>query len=571
MLKHTLKYLRVCILVLFAATAATAQKGKPLTEKQRIEFDAHFINGNKHIMLKNADEALKEFKMCLDIDPDNADVYYLVGSVYLQKGLLLEAEAYSQKATLLDKQNTWYKKQLADVLRLQKKYPEAAAVYKEIAKTEKNPVSTLLDATYMYVLARDYNKAISILDEIEKKAGINEDIVKQKETIYLSQNKVDKAVKEVEKLVKAYPDNMEYLGMLADLYLVWGKTDKALELYRKILDKEPDNGLALMAVADYYKHVPDNDNWYKYLKAGVGSRSLEIKEKLNAIVGFISGREFGDQQKAKAYELVDVFMTANPEESTAFMLSGDLLMRDKKPKEAHESYKKATQLEPSNYVAWQQLVFSAVEMQDSAVLLEDCEKAIEYFPNDPLFYVYLNVASIQLKQYDKAINSALKGIEIAGENVQLQVQLYASLGDAYNFNKQYSASDSAFEQAITLDPDNAYALNNYAYFLSLRKEKLDKAESMSKKTIELDPRSASYFDTYGWVLYQKKEYTKAREAIERSLQISPENAEVLEHLGDVLYMLNEKDKALQNWIKSKELGGDGAFLDKKIKDKKLYE
>jgi Tfp pilus assembly protein PilF len=122
-----------------------------------------------------------------------------------------------------------------------------------------------------------------------------------------------------------------------------------------------------------------------------------------------------------------------------------------------------------------------------------------------------------------------------------------------------------------LNKDNAYALNNYAYFLSLRKERLDKADSMSLRSIELEPGNPSYQDTYGWILYQKKEFKKAKKYIENALQMSPNNAEVIEHLGDVKFKLNDKQGAMESWLKSKELGGEGEFLQKKITEKNLVD
>lgn len=45
-----------------------------------------------------------------------------------------------------------------------------------------------------------------------------------------------------------------------------------------------------------------------------------------------------------------------------------------------------------------------------------------------------------------------------------------------------------------------------------------------------------------------------------------------EHLGDILYKLDDTKNAVKNWKKAKKAGGEvSEFLDKKIKDEKLYE
>ena len=53
-------------------------------------------------------------------------------------------------------------------------------------------------------------------------------------------------------------------------------------------------------------------------------------------------------------------------------------------------------------------------------------------------------------------------------------------------------------------------LNNYSYFLSLRKERLDVAESMSSKLITIREDNPTYLDTHGWVLYIRKKYKEAK-------------------------------------------------------------
>lgn len=559
----------VALALLLHGLGTAAQKPKPISEADRIKMDQSFINANKERMLNNPDEAIRLLKVCLTIQPDNAAVNYMLSEVYSDKQLQEDAELYAKRAVKFDEKNSWYKKQLAEVYKDRKKYKEAAPLYLEIAKLDQD-VSMEIEAAYMYVLAQDYNQAVKTLDKIEKQVGINEEVIKQKEQIYLAQNKLDKAIKEVEKLIKANPSDPKYVGMLADLYMANGKTDKAVELYNQVLKADPDNGFAHFALADYYRAKGDKEKWYEQLKAGIASKTLDVKSKLTGIVSFMSAKDI-DNFNARCYELAHVFIDANPLEPTAYMVLGDIYSQDKDYESARNEYLKAVTIEPATYIAWQQIVFCASELRNNQYLQSDCERALEYFPNEAAFYVYDAIASMQLKEYSKAADVARKGIEIAVGQTETMVQLYSTLGDASHYLKQYGACDSAYEEALKLDPDNAYALNNYAYFLSLRNTRLDKAEQMSKRSLEIEPDNASYMDTYGWILYQKKAYDKALEYIEKALKASPGSAEVVEHLGDVQYRLNQKDEAIRNWKRAKELGSTGEQLDRKIKDGKLYE
>jgi Tfp pilus assembly protein PilF len=149
----------------------------------------------------------------------------------------------------------------------------------------------------------------------------------------------------------------------------------------------------------------------------------------------------------------------------------------------------------------------------------------------------------------------------------------AQLGDAYNGLGDHAKSDEAYELVLKDDPKNEHVLNNYSYFLSLRKEKLDRALAMSAQLVERNPSSPTYLDTHAWVLYVRKEYGKARSFLEKAVAADPNgiSGTILEHYGDVLFQLGEKDKAIEQWKKAKQKGENSQQLDKKIASGKLYE
>jgi Tfp pilus assembly protein PilF len=66
---------------------------------------------------------------------------------------------------------------------------------------------------------------------------------------------------------------------------------------------------------------------------------------------------------------------------------------------------------------------------------------------------------------------------MSGENNFLRAQFFANMGDIYQTLKKHEASDSAYENALKYNPDNAYALNNYSYYLSLEKTKPHKSKA----------------------------------------------------------------------------------------------
>jgi len=154
----------------------------------------------------------------------------------------------------------------------------------------------------------------------------------------------------------------------------------------------------------------------------------------------------------------------------------------------------------------------------------------------------------------------------------LLLEFYSSLADSYHAIKEHKLSDEYYEKSLEIDSNNILILNNYAYYLSVRKIKLEIAKKMSYKCNELEKENGTYQDTYAWVLYELKEYDEAKEWMEKALKNGGDkSAVVVEHYGDILYQLGDVESAIIQWKKAKELGEASKFLDKKLEDGKLYE
>jgi tetratricopeptide (TPR) repeat protein len=212
------------------------------------------------------------------------------------------------------------------------------------------------------------------------------------------------------------------------------------------------------------------------------------------------------------------------------------------------------------------------QMNDNESLLKDSHDAMELFPLEPAPYLFSGVANLRMKNYGKAIDDLLQGKDYVIDNKPLLAQFYSSLGDAYYKSNNYESSDEYYEKTLKIDPDNVYVLNNWAYYLSLRNENLEKAEKMSRRANEIEPQSSSYQDTYGWIMYRMGKMDEAKLWLEKALENNGTKSPViLEHYGDILFNTGEKDRALEYWKKARETGKGSDFLDKKISDKKLYE
>jgi tetratricopeptide (TPR) repeat protein len=117
---------------------------------------------------------------------------------------------------------------------------------------------------------------------------------------------------------------------------------------------------------------------------------------------------------------------------------------------------------------------------------------------------------------------------------------------------------------IKLKPDNAHAYNALGYSLADRGERLEEAQKLIEKALELAPDDPFILDSKGWVLFRKGDAAGAVEVLKRALSIRPD-PEIAAHFGEVLWVLGRRDEALRAWNEAAKTSPDNAALATTIK------
>ncbi|MBL4716353.1 MAG: tetratricopeptide repeat protein [Bacteroidia bacterium] len=475
-----------------------------------------------------------------------------------------------KKAIILDPENKWYGLLQADIYEKQYKFKEAAKVYEGFVNRFPNKIDYFLDWAAMLVSSNNYNDAIKVYNLVEEKIGVTEDISLQKQRIWLRLNKLPKAVEEIEKLIAKKPNEIRYYGMIAELYQANGETEEAMNIYKKMLAIDANNPHTRIALAEHYKSIGRYDSSFYELKRAFENTNLSVDRKVKILLPYYFLVDKDTSLKLNAFKLAEILINVHPDEAKGHAVYGDLLFNDNQLKKSREQYRMAIELDSEKFPIWQQVLYIDAELEEYEVLIEETQKAIEYFPNHAVLYYFSSVAKMQLKDYHDAIITIKKGIGLTIDNSSLLSQFYSNLGDAYHKVNVDTASDNAYRKSLKLDPNNSYVLNNFSYYLSLRGENLEEAEKMSFKSNQIEPDNSAFQDTYGWILYQRNDYKESKYWLEKAMENGGDkSAVILEHYGDLMYRVGDSEKAVEYWIKAKELGPGSGNLDKKIANKKM--
>jgi tetratricopeptide (TPR) repeat protein len=564
-------YLFLLVGLMLSNTPLFAQS--ELNEFQEKELKSAFIEGNKQKILENWDEAEEQFRKALKIYPDHAASKYELARLYKQQGRFDDAVLLVEEAIETDRKNEWYYLLLADLYRQNRQYEEVAGVFQKMIETFPDKLDYRYDLAGMLIILGDSKAAIDVYNEIEAVIGINEDISLKKRSLYANLGKPRKAMAEVEALVEAYPYNTRYLQILAEFYVDNGDYEKALEMYNRVVELAPDDPYIHISLSDLYRKKGNPEKAHEELKLGFANPELNLDSKIQILITYYTFDQLFNEKKEQAIELSEILNDTHPGDPRSMSLYADLLYRSGELEKSLEIITEVLEIDESNYGIWEQKLFIENELRRNQQLAETSTSAMELFPMQPLPYLFNGFANYQLKDYEAARKSLEMGSKLVVGNDRLQAQFYSTLGDIYNQLEDHQKSDENYELALTLNPTDAYVLNNFSYYLSLRGENLEKAREMAKRANDIEPNSPSFMDTYGWVLYKLGEYQEAEIWVKKALDHPDEDGAVLlEHYGDILYKLNRKTEALEYWQKAKDMGGEASeFLEKKINEQKLFE
>ena len=528
-------------------------------------FNTIYFNALKQKSLENYDQSLKVFQRCIKMKPNNIEVVYQASLISSFLGLSAEAILYSEQTVESKPKNIWYLRNHIENLLELPDYKLASEYLLKLVDLEPNNEVNFYQLADSYIYDKNYRKAISVYNRLEKIRGISKLTSMQKQKLYMQTKNFKMATNEIFKLSDKFPLDLEILEILAECYLLSDKRDLAFDIFKRIALLSPENGKIHLTLANYYRDKNNNNKSYDELRLAFSSSQLSLEVKISILASYFPLLTTNDTLKKQAYELCLIMINIHPLSPQVYAIYADLLFSDKKKNQAKEFYKKTLKIDKNFKDVWTQLLFIDVEQNNFDSLLLYSFDALNLFPTDPLYYYFYAISNLRINQPIIAFKYLEIGIEYVYDNPPLLKEFQISLAESSNSLQEYSYSDSIYEKVLSVDPDNILVLNNFSYYLSLRKEKLEKAKTMSYKCNKLEPNNGTYQDTYAWVLFCLGEYVEARLWVEKAIKNGSDTSfVVLEHYGDILFKLNLKQEAIVQWKKAFSINGKSQSLMKKI-------
>ena len=524
-----------------------------LTPEQQRKYDYFFLEASRLKMQNDYGAAFDLLQHCLTINPNASSALYEISQYYMFLKQVPQGQAALEKAVENDPDNYWYSQGLANLYQ------------------QQNEMQKATDLLEIYNRLEEYDNVITTLNRLEEKMGKNEQLSMEKFRIYLQMKDNQSAFREIESLVEEYPMDMRYQVVLGDVYMQNGKKDEAYNMYKKVLATEPDNAMAMYSLASYYEQTGQKELYEQQLDTLLLNKKVPSDTKLNVMRQFVVENERAGKDSTRVISLFDRILEQDQDDAQMPMLYAQYLLSKGMNKETMPVLEQVLNIDPTNTAARMTLLGEAIRKEDYKEVIRLCEAGVESNPDMLEFYFYLAIAYNQAERADDALAVCQKALENITEKSKKEVvsDFYAIMGDIYHTKKMNAEAYAAYDSALVYNSANIGAMNNYAYYLSLERRDLDKAEEMSYKTVKAEPNNSTYLDTYAWILFEKGNYAEARLYIDDAMKNEGDKSDtIVEHCGDIYYMTGDVDGALKYWKQAREMGSESKTLKKKIEKKK---
>lgn len=517
---------------------------------QQTKFDYIFQEAMRQKLANKYDAAIDLFDYCHQLDPYSGAVLYELSELYRYvKNDSLAIHALEDACRLYPK-NYWYKNKLVSLYLENRRMDEALKNVEEMSRLfpEKGEVLGML--LELYENKNDYANMVKVLDKIEVKEGKSEQLSMEKFRLFLQMNDEKRAFEEMENLADEYPNDLRYQVVIGDLYLDAGKKEEALKQYKMVEAQDSTNMTLLLSMANFYHQEGDEVRYQEYISKVLTHKDVDDVTRVRMLGVLV--RENLDTHADSTY-LLALFdkVLQEPQEHTdilelkvRYMDTKKMPVEDQKP-----ILRRILEIDPEHDMARHMLLKYAVEENDHQSIVNICKPAVEYNADSPVFYFYMGVEYYLIDEKEKSMDALRSGLnrvenEMDEENrFKIRTHSYALLGDIYHQLGQDDKAFQAYDSCLIYNKNDAMVLNNYAYYLSLKKKDLQRAEEMSRLSNELEPDNATYLDTYAWVLFQQKRYDEAKQYMDKVVELMERDGEEMsDDVQDHIKQINKKAK-----------------------------
>lgn len=569
-MKSAGRYILLLMLSLCALASAAQNSDVKSARERAVEY--YYLEAISRYEQDSLDTAYEMLEHCLALDSASLPVKYELAAYYQVLGKDSIACELLESIVREEPSNMRYCDALVAYYDRHGDTDSAIEVYEMVLRNGNTKPEVYKVLSHLYSSQGEYHKAIEMLDKIELLEGPDENVSLFKVYQYVSLKDSLNALSVTRDLIGTYPDNQQYRNLLGEVYAYFNDIENAENAYISALQNDSDDVLSMSSLAALYLTLGDDSLYCSMVERMLKSERLDTEQRSSLLYEYVVHKESSDTSYMKGLfkELMELPFD---QVEIAEIYAQYLIYHNESNDAVIPVVERILQLDPENNSALLQMLKYAIESNDYAAVIKRCDDALLYIPDMLAIYYYKGLASYLLGDKEAIIPIYEQGLRHRTEEDSPEVvaQMFSTLGDVYHETGNFEKCVEAYDTALVYEPYNVNVLNNYAYYLSLEGQELERALEMSAMTLEQEPDEAIYIDTYAWILFTLERYEEALAYAEKLVVSNSDmSAVVCHHCGDIFAKNGDMERAVEMWQRAYDLGDDSKVLKKKIKKRKYY-
>jgi len=495
---------------------------------------SHLALATFYLQTRRPDEAAACYQRAAELAPENAAIQARWATFRLERGQVAEARAIAEAALVKAPDDRLCMLAMAKIALKERKLDECDKYLAEVLAQTPSSVDALLVRAALAMARGKPADAVSQLEELCTRFPKTPSLRIKLASTRLRNRQVRRAVEDLQAAVAMAPKAVQPRIMLAELQIRTGDAESAIRHLEGLIKTYPD-----MAPA--------------HTLLGTAHGTLKAHEK--AIASFQRAVDIEPENPAPLYMLASALRSSGALDDAEKALQEVLRLRPgftpalgqlvridvarKKPEAAIARLKAAAEAQPKSGAIRYMLgrLYAANRQQDKA--LEALQEALKLNPG--LSGAYRTLASLYAStgKQQEALDKIEGALSVNPRDVSAWM-MAALLLQSQGKNKE---ACERYEKALEIVPGFVPAANNLAYIYNSDPAKRDRAFELAMAAHERVPDNAFVADTFGWILFNRKEHKWAYRILSKSAEQLPDHPDALYHFAVAAAALGRESEA----------------------------
>src|SRR5438046_7604096 len=336
--------------------------------------------------------------------PDDPGVLRTAAEAFLASGNVAKGAELYKRANAIDKNNMASNVRLAQVRLATGETDRAMKDLEALSQTDSSQYQADIALIVAHVQRREYDKALSSIDILEKKQPDNPLTRNLRGGVYMAKRDYKLARSSFEKAQELKPSDIASAGSLALIDVQEGKTDDARKRYERMLQKDPKNEQILLSLADITAMTRANPEEAKaIIEKAIAANPQSVRPRL-ALIGYY-GRN-GDARSALT--AAQAAQSLFPNDSQVIDALGAAELATGATNQGLATYARLAQTQPQNAAVQLRVAALRLQAKNYAGAIEAARKVIAILPESPQARAILARAQVQSGQSKEALAEARK-------------------------------------------------------------------------------------------------------------------------------------------------------------------